>query len=249
MEDGYSTKGSLGIGLGAVKRLMSDFELNSKNGVKKKLFGTKIVTRKYISQKREIYKDDMIRTHFGIFTRSKFGEEYNGDGYYLKYFDKKTLAVVIDGLGHGKSASEATVKTHQYLEENYDKPLKVIITDLHERLKRTRGVAISLAIIDDAKCTLEYLAIGNVLTKKYNQRDSKTFVNYNGTLGHALRSFKVIEYPWPKGSVLIITSDGISSKYEPQNIYGRNPIIIANSILKNYGKVHDDATVLVGVYK
>ncbi len=252
MEDGFSTKGSLGFGLGTVKRLMSDFEISSDHNVKKKIFGTKIVTRKYLSQEGEIYKNGMIRTHCGIFTRSRFGEEYNGDGYFLKYFDNKTLAVVIDGLGHGKDASEATVKTQQYLEENYDKSFEVIIGDLHERLKRTRGVAISLALIDDAKCTLDYLGIGNVITRRFNVKDSKTFVNYNGTLGHALRSYRTLEYPWTKNSILIIISDGISSKFEPQDISGfwdKNPILIANSILKNYGKTNDDATVLVGVYK
>lgn len=252
MEDGYSTKGSLGFGLGAIKRLMSDFELSSNNGIEKKLIGTKIVTRKYVPQKRETYQDDAIRTHFGIFTRSRFDEEYNGDGYFLKYFDGKTLAVVIDGLGHGINASEATVKAQQSLAENYDKPLSIIIGDLHERLKKTRGVAISLALINDAKCVLEYLGIGNVLTKQFNQKVSKTYVNYNGTVGHVLGSFRVLEYPWTKGSVLIMTSDGISSNYEPQNIsvfWDKNPIIIANSILKNYGRTIDDATVLVGVYR
>lgn len=252
IEDGYSTKGSLGLGLGAVKRLMSDFEISSNSKVTAKSIGTKIITRKYFSQKREIYKDDIIRSYFGIFTRSKFGEEHNGDGYFLKYFDNKTLAVVIDGLGHGKYASEATVKTQQYLEENYNKSFKVIIDNLHKRLKRTRGVAISLALINDAKCTIEYLGIGNVITKLFKNNDSRTLVNYNGTLGHALRSFKIFEYPWTRGSVLVISSDGISSKYNPQNItsfWGGNPIMIANSILKNSSTLHDDATVLVGVYK
>lgn len=43
MQDGYSTSRGLGMGLPGAKRLMDDFEINSKAGV-----GTKIVVRKWL---------------------------------------------------------------------------------------------------------------------------------------------------------------------------------------------------------
>ena len=257
MEDGYSTSGTLGIGLGAIKKLMSDFRITSNiNDVKTarnnnnwNQIGTKIITKKYLSQREDTADISQSKIKFGIFSRSKYGEEYNGDHYFLQRFEDKTIAAVIDGLGHGKQASEASTETRLYLVENYKKPLNVIINGLHARLKGTRGVVISIALIDDDKGTLEYVGVGNVLTRVFNSPTPIRPVNYNGTLGHILRNFRVFQYPWVKGNIIIMTSDGISERYNPNkdpNFLKKHPIIIANTILKEYGKAHDDATVLVG---
>ena len=257
MEDGYSTNGSLGIGLGAIKRLMSDFRITSNiDNVKPARYnnnwsqiGTKIITKKYLSQREDIANNSQRRTKFGIFSRSKYGEKYNGDTYFLKHFEDKAIAAVIDGLGHGQAASEASTIARLYLVENYKKPLDVIINGLHERLKGTRGVVISIALIDDKEGVLEYVGIGNVLTRIFNSTTPINPVKYSGCLGYILRNFRVFRYPWIKGNIIIMTSDGISERYVTNkypNFFKKHPIIIASTILKEYGKAHDDATILVG---
>jgi len=257
MEDGYSTSGTLGIGLGAIKRLMSDFRLTSNiNDVKtarnnniRSQIGTKIITKKYLSQSEDTADISQSKIKFGIFSRSKYGEKYNGDNYFLQRFEDKTIAAVIDGLGHGQPASEASTEAQLYLVENYKKPLDIIINGLNARLKNTRGVVISIALIDDEKGELEYVGIGNVLTRVFNSPTPIKPINYNGSLGYILRNFKVFQYPWVKGNIIIMTSDGISERYDPNrdpNFLKKHPIIIANTILKEYGKTFDDATVLVG---
>jgi len=257
MEDGYSTNGTLGIGLGAIKRLMSDFRITSNiNDVKtarnnniSSQIGTKIITKKYLSQREDTADISQSKIKFGIFCRSKYGEKYNGDNYFLQRFEDKTFAAVIDGLGHGQPASEASTEARLYLVENYKKPLDVIINGLHARLKSTRGAVISIALIDDKKGELEYVGIGNVLTRVFNSPTPTKPVNYNGSLGYILRNFRVFQYPWVKGNIIIMTSDGISERYDQNrvpNFLKKHPVIIANTILKEYGKAYDDATVLVG---
>jgi hypothetical protein len=257
MEDGYSTNGTLGIGLGAIKRLMSDFRIISNiNNVKTARYnniwsqiGTKIITKKYLSQREDTADISQSKTKFGIFSRSKYGEKYNGDNYFLQRFEDKAIAAVIDGLGHGQAASEASTIARLYLVENYKKPLDVIINELHERLKRTRGVVISIALIDDKEGVLEYVGIGNVLTRIFNSTTTINPVKYSGCLGYILRNFRVFRYPWIKGNIIIMTSDGISERYvtnKDPNFLKKHPIIIASTILKEYGKTQDDATVLVG---
>ncbi len=257
MEDGYSTNGTLGIGLGAIKRLMSDFRITSNiNNVKTARYnniwsqiGTKIITNKYLSQREDTANISQSKTKFGIFSRSKYGEKYNGDNYFLQHFEDKAIAAVIDGLGHGQAASEASTIARLYLVENYKKPLDVIINGLHERLKSTRGVVISLALIDDKEGVLEYVGIGNVLTRIFNSTTTINPVKYSGCLGYILKNFRVFRYPWIKGNIIIMTSDGISERYvtnKDPNFLKKHPIIIASTILKEYGKTHDDATVLVG---
>ena len=152
-------------------------------------------------------------------------------------------------MGHGQPASEASTEARLYLVENYKKPLDVIINGLHARLKSTRGAVISIALIDDKKGELEYVGIGNVSTRVFNSPTPIKPVNYNGSLGYILRNFRVFRYPWIKGNIIIMTSDGISERYDVKkdpNFLKQHPIIIANTILKEYGKSHDDATVLVG---
>ncbi len=257
MEDGYSTNETLGIGLGAIKRLMSDFRITSnienvktarnKNIVSK--IGTKIITKKYLSQREDTADISQSKIRFGIFSRSKYGEKYNGDNYFLQRFEDKTIAAVIDGLGHGQHASEASTEARLYLVENYKKPLDVIINGLHARLKNTRGVVISIALIDNKKGELEYVGIGNVLTRVFNSPTPINPVKFSGSLGYILRNFKIFHYPWIKGNIIIMTSDGISEGYytnKDPNFLKRHPILIANTILKEYGNIHDDATVLVG---
>ncbi len=257
MEDGYSTSGTLGIGLGAIMRLMSDFRITSNiNDVKtarnnniRSQIGTKIITKKYLSQREDTADISQSKIKFGIFSRSKYGEKYNGDNYFLQRFEDKTIAAVIDGLGHGQPASEASTEARLYLVENYKKPLDVIINGLHARLKSTRGAVISIALIDDEKGELEYVGIGNVLTMVFNSPTPIKPVNYTGSLGYMLRNFRVFQYPWVKGNIIIMTSDGISERYDSNrdpNFLKKHPIIIANTILKEYGNAHDDATVLVG---
>ena len=257
MEDGYSTNGTLGIGLGAIKRLMSDFRITSIiNNVKTARYnniwsqiGTKIITKKYLSQREDTADISQSKIKFGIFSRSKYGEKYNGDNYFLQRFEDKTIAAVIDGLGHGQAASEASTEARLYLVENYEKPLDVIINGLHARLKSTRGIVISIALIDDKKGELEYVGIGNVLTRIFNSHTLIRPVNYSGSLGYTLRNFRVFQYPWVKGNIIIMTSDGISERYvtnKDPNFLKKHPIVIASTILKEYGKTQDDATVLVG---
>ncbi len=260
MEDGFSTSGTLGIGLGAIKRLMSDFRINSniddvktaKNNNNWRKIGTKIITKKYLSQREDRVDISQSRTRFGVFTRSKYGEKYNGDNYFLQHFEDKTIVAVIDGLGHGQYAFKASTEARLYFTKNYKKPLDVIINDLHARLKSTRGVVISIALIDHEKGELEHVGIGNVLTRVFNSPTPIRPVNYNGSLGYILRNFRVSKYPWVKGNIIIMTSDGISERYDTNNnpnYLQNHPIIIANTILKEYGKDYDDATVLVGGYK
>jgi anti-sigma regulatory factor (Ser/Thr protein kinase) len=253
MEDGVSSSGSLGIGLGAVRRLMSDLKISSTTKDRMKSnnqrTGTKIITKKYLPLK-EHDKDKLIREiRYSIFTRSKIGENFNGDNYFIKHFEDRSLISVIDGLGHGKEASIASKKAVIYLSENYYKELDDIIRELHKFLKHTRGIAISLALINETNGTLDYIGIGNVMTKVFNSPQPIRPINYNGTVGKALRSFKTLSYSWRVGNIIIMTSDGISTRYDVENgqiSLNQHPMLIAKKIFDIYNKKHDDATIIVG---
>ncbi|MGV9204241.1 MAG: ATP-binding SpoIIE family protein phosphatase [Promethearchaeia archaeon] len=249
LEDGYSTKDSLGIGLGAVRRLMNDFIIQNKNKKKSNPIKTKIITRKYKSINIETEQILNIDLKFGVFSRSKVGERYNGDGYFIKHFDDKILFSVIDGLGHGKKAYEVSEKVKNCLKIHYRKDLDSLISVIHKNLKRTRGAAACFALFDKIKLNLKYISIGNIQMRIYNGNEYKTLLNFNGTLGVALRSYSVNKIGWKKGNLIIANSDGIASQYKLPHNYlfaEQHPMKIAKLVFDKYGKEHDDATVLVG---
>lgn len=251
IEDGYSTSGSLGIGLGAVKRLMNEVKINSSSGNETSLYlqkkiGTTIITRKYLTLDTEEFDN---KPNFSVYCRSKIGEIYNGDNYFIKHYENLSLISVIDGLGHGKEAHIVSQEAREYLGDNFRDPLQDLINQLHHKFKHTRGAAISIARINPSKNKLKYVGIGNVQTRLYRNRKSQTLLNYNGTIGRALRSFKILEYPWNKNNLLIMASDGISHNYNIEvntDLFNQKPIIIAKYIFENFSKQHDDATILVG---
>lgn len=256
MEDGYSSKKSLGIGLGAVKRMMNDISIESAtidlptpSFQGENIIGTKITSRKYLRSEEITTLKHTKRMTFSVFTRSKFGEIFNGDNYVLKHFETKTLFGVIDGLGHGQGASIASNKAQLCILKNYSESLEEIIEILHDKLRNTRGAALSLGLIDHEAKTFNYIGIGNVLTRVFNSSSPINPLNYNGTLGVSLKKFKKFEYPWDKNNIIIMTSDGISSKYTLEDIFEilhEHPMVIGHKIFKNFGKIQDDATILVG---
>jgi anti-sigma regulatory factor (Ser/Thr protein kinase) len=113
MEDGYSTSGGMGTGLGAIKRMSDEFYIYSKvesHSSRPPLYGhtthgTAFVIRKYLPGSN--HSPLQSRAIWGVFIRSLAGQSVCGDAYLIKQIGTRTIAAVIDGLGHGASAKEA----------------------------------------------------------------------------------------------------------------------------------------------
>lgn len=125
MTDGYSTSASLGIGLPAVNRLMDEFEIRSNIGE-----GTLVTTRKW--GKPESPYMPVQGLELSVFSRPLPGQKYNGDSYFIKRYEDKVIFAVIDGLGHGKDAQEASQSAVDCLENSYRRPFTEIFQLCHQ---------------------------------------------------------------------------------------------------------------------
>jgi len=242
MTDGYSTAGSLGIGLPAVNRLMDEFEVRSNIGE-----GTLVTTRKWV--KPELPDMPMPELDLSVFSRPLPGQRYNGDAYFVKRYEDKIIFAVIDGLGHGQEAQEAAQAAVDCLENYYRRPFTEIFQLCHQRLKKTRGAAMSLCRINLKDRVMTHSGIGNVNTRVYSSQAAPAPFCINGTLGVAMRMVKVDDYPLPEDSVIIMFSDGISGHFSPDSLrgsWGLKPQRLAKRIMDNYARDNDDATVIVG---
>ena len=242
MVDGYSTAGSLGIGLPAVNRLMDEFQIKTNVGE-----GTMITTRKWV--RPELPYVSLPEIELSVFSRPLPGQKYNGDAWFIKRYEDKVVFAVIDGLGHGQGAHEASQAAVDCLENCYRRPFTEIFRLCHKRLNKTRGAAMSLCRINLRDRVMTHAGIGNVDTRVYSSETAPRPFCINGTLGVAMRTVKVEDHPLPEDFTIVMFSDGISGRFSPNGLRGflnLKPQPLAKQIMDNHARDNDDATIIVG---
>jgi len=76
----------------------------------------------------------------------------------------------------------------------------------------------------------------------------RTLVGQAGMLGHAIRTPDVRSEMLSAGDTMVLCSDGISERYDLSEIQGYRTMAaeaLAQRIVEQFGKDHDDATCLV----
>lgn len=185
---------------------------------------------------------------FGVVNQALKGQTTCGDAYFIKEFENKALIAVIDGLGHGDAAAAAANTAVECIKNNYEKSLAEIIKGCHEKMKKTRGAAIGIALIDLDRSTLKYACVGNIRVRVKSQRTINP-VSTNGILGYNLRKVREEEFPFNLKDLIILHSDGISGKFDlnlyPPEFLGQHPQVIAERIAAEFGRRTDDLTIVV----
>lgn len=234
LHEGVSTAGTLGAGLSGVRRLMDEFQIESMVGM-----GTRVTARKWVSPYPK-------RMAVSVFSRPKPGENKSGDAYFIKRFSHYAVFSVIDALGHGDEAHKVSQLALGVLDDNYSRPVIDILKLCHLKMINTRGASMSLCRFDFKNKKFEHICIGNVETRIYGSPAPIRPFCFNGTVGMAIESHRVIEYPYAEGITMIMFSDGISGKFDLETqTLNKAPQNIAEFLFNNFSKSSDDATVLV----
>jgi hypothetical protein len=233
MRDGYSTGGTPGTGLGAVRRLADQFDIYSRAGE-----GTVVLAR--------FGKVDAYR--FGAINIAMEGEIECGDAWHLEQGPEGVAVLVADGLGHGSFAAEAARAAIQvFAESPFVAPLDVI-TRANAALSKTRGGAAACALMREGR--LSYAGIGNICGSLVSAGVSQGLVSHNGTLGLGQRRTQQFEYKHGPGALLVMHSDGISARWDLKSrpdLMTCHPSVIAGVIYRDHSRGRDDATVVVVV--
>lgn len=244
--DGFSTAGSMGIGLGAIQRLSDECYIYSKPGK-----GTCIVCRLFVKRSNVPHS---IQT---LITRKAFeyshicvaiaGQDYCGDDVAVYIHNNYCLCMVADGLGHGEYAHQAAVLAKDIFYDNIEKEPDDIIGKMHKALYTTRGAAVSIAKIIPDESKVVYAGIGNISGALIGQK-RVNMVSHNGTLGMDTIKIQTFIYPWNKNDILIMHSDGISAKWdlgEYQDVVYQDLSLISGVIFRDYHRPKDDASLLI----
>jgi anti-sigma regulatory factor (Ser/Thr protein kinase) len=232
MHDGYSTGGTSGTGLGAVRRLAAEFDMYSMPEL-----GTVVMAR----------IGHGTAAHFGAVSVSMPGEIECGDSWRLARDGELTAAMVVDGLGHGPLAAQAaSCSTRAFSDAPFDAP-RALIERMHRSLAGTRGAAAACASVN-SQGLLCYAGVGNISASVVMADTTQGLASHNGTLGVRMPRLQEFEYRRAPRALIVMHSDGVSARWNLARKHGlmqHHPATIAAVLYRDHGRGRDDATVLV----
>jgi len=248
MSDGFSTGGTTGTGLGAVRRIAAEFDLHSAAGA-----GTVVMAR--VSA---VPPADRVRpakpSVWGAVSSPAPGEVVCGDVWRVALKDDGGLTIMVaDGLGHGLLAAEAANVAAAAFDAGDAAGPRDLLERAHGRLSGTRGAAVAVAAVGADTAggrLLRYAGVGNIAGSLV-AADGKTrgLASHNGTLGVIVRRFQEFEYPLdPAAGLLVMHSDGLQTRWSlaaHPGLAARHPAVVAAVLHRDHVRGRDDATVVV----
>jgi phosphoserine phosphatase RsbX len=197
--------------------------------------------------------DPLRLIEWGFATMPLKGQAVSGDSYIIKPFPNGILMAVVDGLGHGYEAAEASKIAIATLDTYAHEPVIPLVRRCHEALKGTRGVVMSIASFNSLDKIMTWLGVGNIegilLREDVNAVPSrKSLLLRGGVLGYQLPPLKESVIPVLSGDTLIFATDGIRSGFEKDIKLSDKPQQIADNIMTQFNRRTDDALVLVVRY-
>ena len=239
LRDGHSTAGTLGIGLGAIRRLADFTDMYSVPG-----HGTALVARFWPGPGPPVPGLSVSR-RAGLI-RPITGETECGDDFAAVQAGDTVTAIMCDGLGHGPLAAAAASRAVAALLDQPDGEPAALLERVHRRMAGTRGGAVG--IVQLAGSVARFAGLGNIAASILSDGTRKSMLSVPGIAGYQARVIRQFEYEVPPGAAVILHSDGISSRWEVAAVPGlaaRDPLVIAAVLLAEAGIHRDDAGVLV----
>ncbi|MGV9328495.1 ATP-binding protein [Streptosporangium sandarakinum] len=236
LRDGYSTTGTLGIGLGGIARMASGYEVHSMPG-RGTVLGMYFAIRG--APRPEARASGVTRP---------IGEEVVcGDAFAIVETGTTTTVMLCDGLGHGGFAAQASQEAVRLFLKDADQPPVTILERLHGGMRQTRGGAAAVAHIDRAAGRVTFAGLGNVSAWIASQDGRQGMISVPGIAGHQARTLRQYEYDMPPEGVVVLHSDGLSDRWDITSYPGlvtRSPSVIAATLLRDAGTRRDDACVV-----
>jgi len=250
MHDGFTNKKTLGIGLGTIRRFSDIFEVNPiiKESIDFNVLNNykhciRIV--KWVPENRWIGTNRSLIV--GAASRCIPGETLNGDTYLMSHLSPvKTIAAIIDGLGHGKEAHIASNIIKEQILIKSELPLNELIKYIHLAARGTRGAVIGIVFINIETSKLYFVGIGNIEGFILSASGKKSLISFGGIIGHNIRTPHIFEFPFNSGDSVCLFSDGINTRWNSDDLnWNEHPQKNADFLINNYSRINDDATVLI----
>ena len=233
LQDGYSTGGTAGEGLGAIRRKAHVFDIHSTAA------GTVVLARVFVGQP--------VAEAFtvGAVCLPIAGETACGDAWAAELRDGRLAVAMVDGLGHGPLASDAGLAgLAGWARGGSD--VTQAIQAAHAALRPTRGAAMLAIVIDPIAGEVRCCGVGNIAGTVLSE-PQRRMVSHNGICGHSMSRTQAFTYPCAAGTLVVLHSDGLHTQWKLDHQPGlasRHPSIIAAVLWREFSRGRDDVTVV-----
>lgn len=235
MDDGYSTAGTMGEGMGAMRRIADKLEI----------FTARTGTIVFLEVTAAPPQTGLQVAGMAV---PYPGERLSGDAWTYCQTPEQTLIFVVDGLGHGPEAADAANEAVAAFRKHSHRPTGSILSYVHDAVKKTRGAVAAVAEIRASDKSLTYAGVGNISAVLLSGGASRSLISHNGTLGVAAPKIQEFRVEWPSDGILIMHSDGLHSRWDLAPYAGllsRHAAIIGAALVRDFRRQRDDASVVV----
>lgn len=234
LQDGVSTAGSAGEGLGAIRRQAHDFDIHSTPA------GTVVLARVFATEPQ------VEAFTVGAVCLPIAGETACGDAWAAAVRERRLHLALVDGLGHGPLAADAGIAGLSGWARGGDDVTQAIQA-AHAALRPTRGAAMLAAVVDPAANEVRCCGVGNIAGTVLGE-PPRRMVSHNGICGHSMSRTQAFSYPCVAGTLVVLHSDGLHTQWRVDHQPGlasRHPAIIAAVLWREFSRGRDDVTVVV----
>ncbi|HEY8355916.1 MAG TPA: ATP-binding protein [Ramlibacter sp.] len=243
LDDGYSTGTTPGTGLGAVRRLATEFDLHSSVPQ-----GTVVVARIRAAASLPAPPAARQAIAVGAIALAAPGERVCGDAWAFAIDGDRAALIVADGLGHGPDAAEASKAAVAAFAQDPMTSPAAMLASVHARLRSTRGAAVLVLQADGTEGVVRSAGAGNVMGRLISGTTDRTILSQHGTAGVTIRTPDEASTAWPPHALLVACSDGIATRWQADvlaPVLGRDPVLAAAILVRDQSRGRDDATAAV----
>lgn len=264
LRDGFSTGGTLGLGLPAVRRMMDSLNIHcpEAGGTHveairwcRRPVGTTAALGATGTRPTQRKAGTPLKVRIETRQRAYRSHTVCGDRTWSHQTDSYALLAQLDGTGHGPTAHDATARIVGAVEAHIaqwpERPdaglLPGLMDACHEAATSTVGAAITLALIDRLDSALHHVGVGNTCAMSFSPSGWEG-VSRTGVIGQRYRPPVIGSHHLSAGDTVVLFSDGLSSSQVRQmrrrSDRPIDPVAIAD-LLMSTAKAEDDASCLV----
>ena len=245
LQDGYSTAGSPGTGLGAITRLASLWDLYSVPGQGTALLA-QVVHRRVALAPGAAPPRCAGPLAVGVVCVPYPGETVCGDAWMVAQQEERCLMLVVDGLGHGPVAAEAAHAVVQACRQHHTRTPEELLAAAHTaaRARAVQPLAWPRSIRPRRPCaSLGWATSPGSCGRRPGVAVWPRIMGLSDTMRRR-QAFTA----WSPEAVVVLHSDGLQTRWRLDAYLGlarRQPSLIAGVLYRDFTRGRDDVTVLV----
>lgn len=237
-QDGASTVGSAGTGLGAMARQSDGLDIHTGAS------GTVVVARVAARGAALPSVDLEVAVLMDVYP----GAAVCGDAYAVRRDPNGATLMVCDGLGHGPAAHEAAKAVQTaFFGADETSPAR-LLPMMGAAAASTRGAVASVVRFEGDTTSLRTAGVGNISGLIVSNGRARRLPSRDGRLGGPVPRLEDNAETLEPGDLLILHSDGIRTLRDiaaQSGLFARSPLAIAAVLLRDDARGNDDACVLV----